>query len=562
MQGYRKAAAVAAVVAGLLGLLPGAAGRAQTLKPRVVFGYYPVDYPGDTTAYDSLVRATAVNPVGAFLFQFDELGRVQGASDARLMELARSRGIKVEAVIHNYRGGFDRNIASRLLTDPVVQERAIQEIEALLKRDGYSGVHVDLENVDPAHRLQLTLFMQKLATRLKPQGFTVGMAVPAKTWDDPANGWSGAFDYRALGSIVDSLTLMTYDEHWITSAPGPIASLPWVQSVLQYAVQSIPKEKILLGVAGYGYDWPAAGGMARMLKASEALQLAASKGATIRWDDVAKAPYFEYVEGGQRRIVYFEDAQAARYKLDLVRSLDVGGMALWRLGFEDPQLWPLVAQLLGGTPGGQPPSGGPPPSQPPGTPPPPPPGPPSPGQGLVYRVQPGDTLYLIGQRFGVSWQAIAQANPGIDPWWLAVGQTLVIPAPSGGTPGTPGGSPPPSPRSYVVQPGDTLYLIGQRFGVSWQAIAQANPGIDPWWLTVGQTLVIPAPSGGSGTPGAPGTPGGSPPPSPRSYVVQPGDTLYLIGQRFGVSWQAIAQANPGIDPWWIQAGQVLVVPSS
>ena len=79
---------------------------------------------------------------------------------------------------------------------------------------------------------------------------------------------------------------------------------------------------------------------------------------------------------------------------------------------------------------------------------------------------------------------------------------------------------------------------------------------------MGQTLVIPAPSGGSGTPGAPGTPGGSPPPSPRSYVVQPGDTLYLIGQRFGVSWQAIAQANPGIDPWWIQAGQVLVVPSS
>ena len=540
---------------------------AQALKPRVVFGYYPVDYPGDTTAYDSLVRASVVNAVGAFVFQIDEQGRVIGQSDSKLMQLARSRGIQVHAVIHNYRGGFDRGIATSILTNPAVQERAIQEIESILQRDGYSGVHIDLENVDPAQRMQLNLFMQRLATRLKPKGYSVGIAVPAKTWDDPANGWSGAFDYRALAAVVDHITLMTYDEHWLTSPPGPIASVAWVRDVLNYAVQAIPdKEKVLLGVAGYGYDWPASGGMARMLKAWEALQLAASKGATLRWDDVAQAPYFEYMEGGQRRVVYFEDARSARYKLELIRSRGVGGMALWRLGFEDPALWPVVAEVLGGQPPAtQPPGTEPPGTQPPGTEPPgtqPPGG--SPGQ-VVYRVRPGDTLWLIAQRYGVSWQAIAAANPGIDPWWLAVGQELVIPAPGSQPPGQPPSGQPPQPPSagtrYVVRPGDTLYLIGQRFGLSWQAIAAANPGINPWWLAVGQELVIPAP--GSQPPGQP--PSGQPPQPPSAgtrYVVRPGDTLYLIGQRFGLSWQAIAAANPGIDPYWLQVGQQLVIPAS
>ena len=100
----------------------------------------------------------------------------------------------------------------------------------------------------------------------------------------------------------------------------------------------------------------------------------------------------------------------------------------------------------------------------------------------------------------------------------------------------------------MVQPGDTLWLIARRYGISLEALQAANPGVDAWWLMPGQTLVIPAAGGGTG--------------QPRQYTVRPGDTLYLIGLRYGLDWRAILAANPGIDPYNLQPGQAIALPVS
>ncbi|NLG68782.1 MAG: LysM peptidoglycan-binding domain-containing protein [Firmicutes bacterium] len=492
--------------------------------PPIIYGYYPVDYPGDRTAFNSLLTATPVNTVGAFLYRIDAQGNVSGEMDHALMDLARQRNIEVQAVIHNYWGGFDRGVVSSILTNATAQARALDQITRLVTEAGYDGVQIDLENVDPAQRQLFTQFLQRLAERLRPSGATLSIAVPAKTWDDPNNGWSGAFDYRAIGQVVDQVVLMTYDEHWITSGAGPIASMPWVSDVVRYASQTIPTHKLLVGIAGYGYDWPSTGGMATMLKASDAVRLAQQKGVPILWDAGAQVPYFSYAENGVTRVVYFENAESARYKLQLIGRHDLGGMALWRLGFEDPALWDVVEEILGG--GTRPPGGEPPGEQPPGQ---------EPPQGSRYVVQTGDTLYLIGLRYGISWQAILAANPGLDPYNLIPGQSIVIPS----------GSAPPGGSTYVVQPGDTLWLIAQRYGLSLDALMAANPGIDAWWLMPGQVLVLPS---------------GTRPGQGRSYTVRPGDPLYLIGRRYGVDWQAILAANPGIDPYNLLPGQVIVLP--
>lgn len=165
--------------------------------------------------------------------------------------------------------------------------------------------------------------------------------------------------------------------------------------------------------------------------------------------------------------------------------------------------------------------------------------------GFFYTIRSGDTLFLLAQRFGVSVQAIINANPGIDPNNLRVGQRICIP----------GAIPPPLPPCengfyYTIRSGDTLFLLAQRFGVSVQAIIDANPGIDPNNLRVGQTICIPRAV--------------SPiPPCPNGfyYSVRQGDTLFLIGQRFNVSVDAIIRANPGIDPNNLRIGQVLCIPT-
>jgi LysM repeat protein len=145
-----------------------------------------------------------------------------------------------------------------------------------------------------------------------------------------------------------------------------------------------------------------------------------------------------------------------------------------------------------------------------------------------YTVQPGDTLFRIALRFGVTVQAIAQANHIVNPDLIYVGQVLTIPT-GGGTPPPPGPAPTPTPPPpggqtlYTVQPGDTLFRIALRFGVTVQAIAQANNIGNLNLIYVGQVLIIPT---GGGSP---------PPPNPTPGPPPPGSTFELGGQTQSLS---------------------------
>ncbi|MEA3459079.1 MAG: LysM peptidoglycan-binding domain-containing protein [Chloroflexota bacterium] len=160
---------------------------------------------------------------------------------------------------------------------------------------------------------------------------------------------------------------------------------------------------------------------------------------------------------------------------------------------------------------------------------------PTPGPGFYYTVRWGDTLSRIAKRFGTTVDAIASANGLADPNYIRAGQTLFIP----------GVSPPPSPGTYIVQPGDTLYSIAKRYGTTVAAICQANHIFNPDYIQVGWKLIIP---------------GGEPIPPSRTYIVKPGDTLWAIAIRFGTTPWAIAVANDLADPNLILVGQRLLIP--
>ncbi len=163
---------------------------------------------------------------------------------------------------------------------------------------------------------------------------------------------------------------------------------------------------------------------------------------------------------------------------------------------------------------------------------------PQPGGPVYYTVRAGDTLKNIAARYGTTWQAIAAANNLPNANIIYTGQTLLIPI--GGTT-TP---PPTSPGVYIVQPGDTLQIIAARYGTSWSVIAAANNLPNPNFVFVGQRLVIPA----------------GPPPAPRYYTVQPGDTLFLIATRYGTTVGVVAAANNIFNPNTIYVGQTLTIP--
>jgi tyrosinase len=161
--------------------------------------------------------------------------------------------------------------------------------------------------------------------------------------------------------------------------------------------------------------------------------------------------------------------------------------------------------------------------------------------GQTYIVQRGDTLRIIANRFGTTVDAILKLNPQITNANI-IFVGQSIRLPEGVI------IPPTGDQTYIVQRGDTLRIIANRFGTTVTAILQLNPQItNPNLIFPGQVIRL-----GAGAP---------PPPPPdgfQSYIVQRGDTLRIIAARFGTTAQALINLNPQItNPNLIFPGQVI-----
>ncbi len=347
--------------------LPPAAPLSLT-GPEVV-AYYCQYHAEDMLSCESLKKngKGIIDGVAAAMYSVTPLGEVVSGDAGALMEAVKNTGSKPLALVSNiYRGKFDQSVVHTILSNKTTRQRTIENIAKVLKDKGFAGVNIDFENVSPADRQLYTDFIGALAQRIKPEGFMVSISVPAKKKEDPSNSWSAAFDYWSLGQIADRVMIMTYDEHWSTAPAGPIASVEWVEMMLKFATSAIPSHKILMGLPAYGYDWAVGSRYSRSVRAYEAVELVKTGQVQAGWDDAAKVPFYTYLSGKQRRIAYYEDAKSASYKIDLVAKYKLGGIAVWRLGYEDPGLWAVVqeklkpAQAAKGTAGtqGQPKPGG------------------------------------------------------------------------------------------------------------------------------------------------------------------------------------------------------------
>lgn len=170
----------------------------------------------------------------------------------------------------------------------------------------------------------------------------------------------------------------------------------------------------------------------------------------------------------------------------------------------------------------------------------------------THEVQPGDTLSGLAEQYGTTVPQLATINGIPDPDFILAGTTLTI------EPDTTLDED-AAASHYEVQDGDTLSAIAARFGVTVDAIVAANGIADPDLIVTGAVLLIPA-----ATTSAPETSTSEPAASegtiPALHIVVPGETLGEIAATYGITPEALAQANGIADPNRLLAGSLLQIP--
>jgi spore germination protein len=271
--------------------------------------------------------------------------------DAARSVAAQRRGVDAIPTVGNHRAGAWTDDQEAMLADPVKRAAHVQALVDLAVSKGYAGIDVDFEDTAAPLRQQQSDFAAALGRGLRAQGKKLVYTVHPKE-NDAGYDWqtrNGSQDYAALGAAADEVRVMAYDWHWATSPrAGAIAPLPWVDSVARYAASTMLREKVVLGVALWGYDWPIRSdgtttGPATDRTWEQVQAILARTGAQPRWDDTAKASVVRYTEGGQLREIWYEDARSVAAKLDVVAARGLGGVFFWRLGGEDPAVWSTVA---------------------------------------------------------------------------------------------------------------------------------------------------------------------------------------------------------------------------
>ncbi|MFZ3100808.1 MAG: glycosyl hydrolase family 18 protein [Desulfitobacteriaceae bacterium] len=321
-------------------------------EKRVVMGFYTDGEGAVPGSKDSMLKhVSALDEVAFFWYTFDGTGKVNptGKIDMSVKEAAQKNKAKAYALVHNMAGGgFDANLAHKVLSNSGTRTNFVTNLVNLTTKENWDGISIDIEKTPPGDRNNFSVFVDELHKALKAKDKVLNISIPAKFIDYPSDLWSGAYDYTAIGKAADQIILMTYDEHGTGTTQGPIASHDWVDKVILYAVGKIPKEKIVMGLPVYSFDWGSnKPNMPAYLSFAQTTDQAKKHGVDILYDTAEQVPHYMYTAAGIRHEVYLENAKSLAVKLDYAKKHQLHGVAIWRLGMEDPAMWDNVTKTFG-----------------------------------------------------------------------------------------------------------------------------------------------------------------------------------------------------------------------
>ncbi len=281
----------------------------------------------------------------------DSTGKLGDSSSNELAASIKSRGLKLWPLVHN---DFDAKRTTAFLANGTARKSFINQLVDRASALGADGINLDFEGLAASDRTAFTNFVRELteAAHARKLNVSIDLIRGDVLWNDKT-----AYDFAAIGGIVDTVVMMAYDQHWKGSdTPGSVAELDWVEDgVKQYLNYGIPRSKLMLGIPFYVREWKLDGNgalvkdasgsyVSRAVLMSQLPQLIEQKNAVGTYDPESGQTKYKYTENGYTYVFWAETTASVAKRIDIAKKYDLGGAAFWRLGYEDYALWTTLLQ--------------------------------------------------------------------------------------------------------------------------------------------------------------------------------------------------------------------------
>ena len=296
----------------------------------------------DANAYfaDATANMTGVNVISPTWFYLtDTSGNIASIASADYVSQAHEKGLQVWGLIDN----FTQEVSTtETLSSTAARQNIISQLIQAAKDVGMDGINVDFESLSEDVGIHFLEFLRELSIECHKNNLVLSVDNPVP------EDFTSHYDRAEQGRVVDYVIIMGYDEHYVGSEAGSVASLPWVEQGIQDTLDEVPAERVINAIPFYTRLWKTTGGnvTSEAIGMDQAQQTIADNNVETYWDKTTSQNYGKYDIDNFTYQIWLEDAQSVAEKVKLVSKYDLAGVSAWKLGFENNGIWQVISDNL------------------------------------------------------------------------------------------------------------------------------------------------------------------------------------------------------------------------
>ena len=296
----------------------------------------------DANAYfaDATANMTGVNVISPTWFYLtDTSGNIASIASADYVSQAHEKGLQVWGLIDN----FTQEVSTtETLSSTAARQNIISQLIQAAKDVGMDGINVDFESLSEDVGIHFLEFLRELSIECHKNNLVLSVDNPVP------EDFTSHYDRAEQGRVVDYVIIMGYDEHYVGSEAGSVASLPWVEQGIQDTLDEVPAERVINAIPFYTRLWRTTGGnvTSEAIGMDQAQQTIAENNVETYWDKTTSQNYGKYDIDNSTYQIWLEDAQSVAEKVKLVSKYDLAGVSAWKLGFENSGIWQVISDNL------------------------------------------------------------------------------------------------------------------------------------------------------------------------------------------------------------------------